>query len=72
MGSQFLEARKQENLAQGVPVVMITTEGNETFRHAGHCCGCTRLYLQAVHGGAGEGARASTAEGGVDDLLIDR
>jgi two-component system chemotaxis response regulator CheY len=30
-GLQFLEARKQENLAQGVPVVMITTEGNETF-----------------------------------------
>jgi two-component system, chemotaxis family, chemotaxis protein CheY len=30
-GLQFLEARKQENLAPGVPVVMITTEGNETF-----------------------------------------
>ncbi len=30
-GLQFLEARKQENLAQGVPVVMITTEGNEAF-----------------------------------------
>jgi two-component system chemotaxis response regulator CheY len=30
-GLQFLEARKQENLAHGVPVVMITTEGNETF-----------------------------------------
>ena len=30
-GLQFLEARRQENLAQGVPVVMITTEGNETF-----------------------------------------
>ena len=30
-GLQFLEARKQENLAQGVPVVMITTEGNENF-----------------------------------------
>jgi two-component system chemotaxis response regulator CheY len=30
-GLQFLEARKQENLAQGVPVVMITTEGNESF-----------------------------------------
>ncbi|NYF89774.1 response regulator [Tunturiibacter empetritectus] len=30
-GLQFLEARKQENLAHGVPVVMITTEGNESF-----------------------------------------
>jgi two-component system, chemotaxis family, chemotaxis protein CheY len=30
-GLQFLEARKKENLAQGVPVVMITTEGNEAF-----------------------------------------
>jgi two-component system chemotaxis response regulator CheY len=30
-GLQFLEARKQENLAPGVPVVMITTEGNDTF-----------------------------------------
>jgi two-component system, chemotaxis family, chemotaxis protein CheY len=30
-GLQFREARKQENLAQGVPVVMITTEGNESF-----------------------------------------
>jgi two-component system chemotaxis response regulator CheY len=30
-GLQFLEARKQENLALGVPVVMITTEGNESF-----------------------------------------
>ncbi len=30
-GLQFLEARRQENLAPGVPVVMITTENNETF-----------------------------------------
>src|SRR5229473_1172305 len=30
-GLQFLEARRDENLAQGVPVVMITTEGNEAF-----------------------------------------
>ena len=30
-GLQFLEARRLEDLAQGVPVVMITTEGNETF-----------------------------------------
>jgi two-component system, chemotaxis family, chemotaxis protein CheY len=30
-GLQFLEARKLENLAEGVPVVMITTEGNEAF-----------------------------------------
>jgi two-component system chemotaxis response regulator CheY len=30
-GLQFLEMRRQENLAPGVPVVMITTEGNETF-----------------------------------------
>src|SRR6202000_1603437 len=30
-GLQFLETRRQENLAQGVPVVMITTEGNGTF-----------------------------------------
>jgi two-component system chemotaxis response regulator CheY len=30
-GLQFLETRRQENLALGVPVVMITTEGNETF-----------------------------------------
>jgi two-component system chemotaxis response regulator CheY len=29
-GLQFLEARRLENLAQGVPVVMITTEGNES------------------------------------------
>ena len=29
-GLQFLELRRDENLAQGVPVVMITTEGNET------------------------------------------
>jgi two-component system chemotaxis response regulator CheY len=30
-GLQFLETMRQENLAHGVPVVMITTEGNETF-----------------------------------------
>ena len=30
-GLKFLERRREENLAQGVPVVMITTEGNETF-----------------------------------------
>ena len=30
-GLQFLEARKQEHLALDVPVVMITTEGNEAF-----------------------------------------
>jgi two-component system chemotaxis response regulator CheY len=30
-GLQFLETRRQENLAEGVPVVMITTENNETF-----------------------------------------
>ena len=30
-GLQFLEQRKKENLAQGVPVVMITTEGSEPF-----------------------------------------
>ena len=28
-GLQFLEARRNENLAPGVPVVMITTEGSE-------------------------------------------
>ena len=39
-GLQFLEARKQENLAQGVPVVMITTEGNES------------LVLRAIAAGA--------------------
>ena len=30
-GLQFLEARRDGNLAQGVPVVMITTEGSEPF-----------------------------------------
>lgn len=30
-GLQFLEARRDENLAPGVPVVMITTEGSEPF-----------------------------------------
>src|SRR5260370_42492646 len=30
-GLQFLEARRGENLAQGVPVGMITTEGSEPF-----------------------------------------
>jgi len=30
-GLEFLEMRRQENLAPGVPVVMITTENNETF-----------------------------------------
>jgi two-component system chemotaxis response regulator CheY len=30
-GLTFLETRKAENLAPGVPVVMITTEGNEQF-----------------------------------------
>jgi two-component system chemotaxis response regulator CheY len=30
-GLQFLEQRQKENLAQGVPVIMITTEGNESF-----------------------------------------
>jgi two-component system, chemotaxis family, chemotaxis protein CheY len=30
-GLQFLETRKRENLSPGVPVVMITTEGNEAF-----------------------------------------
>ncbi|MDQ2834003.1 MAG: response regulator [Acidobacteriota bacterium] len=30
-GLQFLENRQKECLAEGVPVVMITTEGNEAF-----------------------------------------
>jgi two-component system chemotaxis response regulator CheY len=30
-GLQFLEARRDERLASGVPVVMITTEGSEPF-----------------------------------------
>jgi two-component system, chemotaxis family, chemotaxis protein CheY len=30
-GLQFLEARRNEKLAPGVPVVMITTEGSEPF-----------------------------------------
>jgi two-component system chemotaxis response regulator CheY len=30
-GLQFLEQRRKEKLAQGVPVVMITTEGSEPF-----------------------------------------
>jgi two-component system chemotaxis response regulator CheY len=30
-GLQFLEARRDEKLAEGVPVVMITTEGSEPF-----------------------------------------
>ena len=30
-GLQFLETRRAENLAPGVPVVMITTEGSEPF-----------------------------------------
>lgn len=30
-GLQFLETRRKEDLANGVPVVMITTEGNEAF-----------------------------------------
>jgi len=30
-GLQFLEQRRKENLAPGVPVVMITTEGSEPF-----------------------------------------
>jgi two-component system chemotaxis response regulator CheY len=30
-GLQFLEARRDENLAPGVPAVMITTEGSEPF-----------------------------------------
>ena len=28
---QFLEARRSENLAPGVPAIMITTEGSEPF-----------------------------------------
>jgi two-component system chemotaxis response regulator CheY len=30
-GLQFLEARRDQQLAAGVPVVMITTEGSEPF-----------------------------------------
>jgi two-component system, chemotaxis family, chemotaxis protein CheY len=30
-GLQFLEARRSENLAPGVPAIMITTEGSEPF-----------------------------------------
>ena len=30
-GLTFLEQRKKENLAQGVPVIMVTTEGSETY-----------------------------------------
>jgi two-component system chemotaxis response regulator CheY len=30
-GLQFVETLRKENLAVGVPVVMITTENNETF-----------------------------------------
>jgi len=30
-GLQFLEARREQKLAPGVPVVMITTEGSEPF-----------------------------------------
>ena len=30
-GLAFLEQRKKENLAQGVPVIMVTTEGSEAY-----------------------------------------
>ena len=30
-GLQFLEARRDQKLAEGVPIVMITTEGSEPF-----------------------------------------
>jgi two-component system chemotaxis response regulator CheY len=30
-GLQFLEARRDQKLAEGIPVVMITTEGSEPF-----------------------------------------
>jgi two-component system chemotaxis response regulator CheY len=39
-GLQFLELRREENLASGVPVVMITTEGNE------------QIVLRAISAGA--------------------
>jgi len=38
-GLQFLEARRDENLAPGVPVVMITTEASEPFVMRGIAAG---------------------------------
>jgi len=54
-GLEFIEQRKQEGLAPGVPVVMI----------ARSCCGGQRIYLQTVYHGPGEGLRHATAGRGI-------
>jgi PleD family two-component response regulator len=67
-GLQFLELRRDEKLAMGVPVVMITTEGSEQAVLRAISAGA-QDYLQAVHGGAGEGARTSADSSGIRRFL---
>lgn len=40
-GLEFLEQRQKENLAQGVPVIMITTEGSEAYVRRAIAAGAT-------------------------------
>ena len=46
---------RAQNLAQGVPVVMITTESSEEHVKQAIQAGRTGIHPQAVHGRAGEG-----------------
>src|SRR5260370_14681029 len=54
-GLQFLETRRQENLAPGVPVAMITTEGNEAFVLRAIAAGAQRYICKPFTAEPGEG-----------------
>src|SRR5258708_40363071 len=55
-GLQFLEARRDENLAQGVPVVVITTEGSGPVVVPAIAAGAQGCICKPVKADHGEGS----------------
>ena len=62
-GLEFLRQIRAQNLAVGVPVVMITTESSEEHVKQAIEAGAQGLHSQAVHGRAGEGAGVAAVAG---------
>ena len=63
-GLEFLRQIRAQNLAPGVPVVMITTESSEEHVKQAILAGAQRIHPQAVYRGTGEGTGAASAEPG--------
>ncbi len=65
-GLEFLRQIRAQNLAAGVPVVMITTESSEEHVRQAIQVGAQGIYSQAVYRGAGKGTGASAGGRGVE------